>query len=108
MHATDATNASRTLLYDIHAGAWDDELLRLFDVPRSMLPKVQDTAGEFGATTRDIFGVAAPLLAVAGDQQAALIGQACFAPGSVKATLAPAASCCSTPARRPSPPRSGC
>ena len=87
VHATDATNASRTLLYDIHAGAWDDELLRLFGVPRSMLPKVQDTAGEFGAATRDIVGVAAPLLAVAGDQQAALIGQACFAPGAVKATF---------------------
>ena len=87
VHATDATNASRTLLYDIHAGAWDDELMRLFGVPRSMLPKVQDTAGEFGAATRDIFGVAAPLLAVAGDQQAALVGQACFAPGAVKATF---------------------
>jgi glycerol kinase len=87
VHATDATNASRTLLYDIHAGAWDDELLRLFGIPRSMLPKVQDTAGEFGALTPDIIGVSAPILAVAGDQQAALVGQACFAPGALKATF---------------------
>jgi glycerol kinase len=86
VHATDATNASRTLLYDIRAGAWDEELLRLFGVPRSMLPKVQDTAGEFGALTPDLIGQAAPILAVAGDQQAALVGQACFAPGAVKAT----------------------
>jgi glycerol kinase len=85
-HATDATNASRTLLFDIHAGAWDDELLRLFRVPRSMLPRVQDTAGEFGALTPDIVGASLPILAVAGDQQAALVGQACFAPGAVKAT----------------------
>ena len=87
VHATDATNASRTLLYDIHAGAWDEDLLRLFGIPRSMLPKVQDTAGEFGAVTSDVFGVSAPLLAVAGDQQAALVGQACFTPGAVKATF---------------------
>jgi glycerol kinase len=86
VHATDATNASRTLLYDIGAGAWDEELLRLFGVPRSMLPKVQDTAGDFGALTPDHIGSPLPILAVAGDQQAALIGQACFAPGAVKAT----------------------
>jgi glycerol kinase len=86
IHATDATNASRTLLYNIHTGAWDDDLLRLFGVPRSMLPKAQDTAGEFGSLTPDLIGASAPILAVAGDQQAALIGQACFAPGSVKAT----------------------
>ena len=87
VHATDATNASRTLLYNIHTGAWDDELLRLFGVPRSMLPKVQDTAGEFGVLTPDLIGEAAPILAIAGDQQAALVGQACFAPGAVKATF---------------------
>ncbi len=86
VHATDATNASRTLLYDIGAGAWDEELLRLFGVPRSMLPKVQDTAGDFGALTPDLIGSPLPILAVAGDQQAALVGQACFAPGAVKAT----------------------
>src|SRR6185437_7403716 len=87
VHATDATNASRTLLYNIHTGAWDDELLRLFGVPRSMLPKVQDTAGEFGVLTPDLIGESAPILAIAGDQQAALVGQACFAPGAVKATF---------------------
>ncbi len=86
VHATDATNASRTLLYDIHTGQWDDELLRLFRVPRSMMPKVQDTAGEFGAITPDLIGASKPILSAVGDQQAALVGQACFAPGAVKAT----------------------
>ncbi len=83
VHATDATNASRTSLYDIHRGRWDDDLLRLFRVPRALLPEVRDSAGAFGIA--DAFG--APILAVAGDQQAALIGQACLQPGMVKATF---------------------
>jgi glycerol kinase len=85
-HVTDATNASRTLLFNIHTGEWDDELLRLFGVPSSLLPQVRDSAGEFGAVAASYLGKELPLLAVAGDQQAALIGQACLEPGMVKAT----------------------
>jgi glycerol kinase len=84
VHATDATNASRTLLCDITTGAWDDELLALFGVPRAMLPEIRDCTGPFGATT--LFGAPIAVLGIAGDQQAALIGQACFTPGMVKAT----------------------
>jgi glycerol kinase len=86
VHATDATNASRTLLYDIAKGSWDDDLLRLFNVPRSLLPEVRDSNASFGTTEASIIGAALPVLGVAGDQQAATIGQACFAPGMVKAT----------------------
>ncbi len=86
VHATDATNASRTLLYDIAKGAFDDDLLALFDVPRSMLPEVRDCNASFGVTEPSILGGAIPILGVAGDQQAATIGQACFQPGMVKAT----------------------
>jgi len=86
VHATDATNASRTLLFDIHHQEWDEELLALFRVPRPMLPKVLDTAGEFGATSAELFGAAIPVLGIAGDQQAATVGQACFAPGMIKST----------------------
>jgi glycerol kinase len=86
VHATDATNASRTLLYDIHRGAWDDELLALFRVPRAMLPEIRDSSGLFGRSDPALFGRALPILGVAGDQQAALAGQACFTPGMVKAT----------------------
>ncbi len=85
-HATDATNAARTLLFDIHRGDWDDELLVLFRVPRAMLPVVRDCSGRFGTTTPALFGGAITIAGIAGDQQAAAIGQACFAPGSVKAT----------------------
>jgi glycerol kinase len=84
VHATDATNASRTLLFDIHRGEWDDDLLALFNVPRAMLPDVGDTAGTFGTTTA--FGAPIAIKGIAGDQQAALIGQACFRPGMVKST----------------------
>jgi glycerol kinase len=84
--ATDATNASRTLLFNIEKGAWDEDLLRLFKVPRAILPEVRDTVGNFGALAEEHLGFSLPILAVAGDQQAALIGQACFAPGMVKAT----------------------
>jgi glycerol kinase len=86
VHATDATNASRTLLYDIRKGAFDDDLLTLFGVPRSILPEVRDCDASYGETEPSILGAAVPILGVAGDQQAATIGQACFAPGMVKAT----------------------
>ncbi|MGA2795211.1 MAG: glycerol kinase GlpK [Roseiarcus sp.] len=86
-HATDATNASRTLLFNIGVGAWDDELLGLFGVPRSMLPEVRDCAAEFGVASSEHFGAALPIRGVAGDQQAALIGQACFRPGMAKSTF---------------------
>ena len=87
VHATDATNASRTLLCDIRTGAWDPELLALFDIPRSLLPSIRDCAGDFGHTAPDLLGAAVPIRALVGDQQAALAGQACFRPGSVKATF---------------------
>jgi glycerol kinase len=86
VHATDATNASRTLLYDINRGAWDEDLLKLLRVPRSMLPEVRDSNGDFGTTDASLLGAELPILGVAGDQQAATIGQACFAPGMVKST----------------------
>ncbi|MBS0638997.1 MAG: glycerol kinase GlpK [Proteobacteria bacterium] len=86
IHATDATNASRTLLFDIHRGAWDPDLLRLFNIPASLLPEVRDTAADFGATATNPFGAAIPIRGIAGDQQAALIGQACLRPGMVKST----------------------
>ena len=86
-HATDATNASRTMLYNIGEGCWDDSLLELFDIPRRMLPEVRDSSGSFGATAEDVFGGARiPILGVAGDQQAATVGQACFRPGMTKST----------------------
>ncbi|MCD2184251.1 glycerol kinase GlpK [Rhizobium sp. GN54] len=84
--ATDATNASRTLMYDIAANAWDDELLSLLGVPRAMLPEVFDCAADFGVTLREHLGAEVPILGVAGDQQAATIGQACFEPGMMKST----------------------
>ena len=86
VHATDATNASRTLLYDLAKGGFDQELLALFGVPAAVLPQVRDSNADFGLTEASILGAALPILGVAGDQQAALIGQACFAPGMVKAT----------------------
>ena len=84
VHATDVTNASRTMLLNLATLAWDDEMLALFDVPRAMLPDVRDSAGEFGETT--MLGRRGPILGVAGDQQAAAFGQACFKPGDVKST----------------------
>ncbi|MEZ5816316.1 MAG: glycerol kinase GlpK [Hyphomicrobiaceae bacterium] len=86
VHATDATNASRTLLYDIRKGAWDEDLLKLFRVPRALLPEIRDSAGEFGTTEAGLLGATVPLRGVAGDQQAATLGQACFEPGMMKAT----------------------
>jgi glycerol kinase len=86
VHATDATNASRTLLFDIHHGRWDDELLKLLGVPKAVLPQVLDSSAAFGMTDPELFGSAIPIYGIAGDQQAALIGQACFTPGMLKAT----------------------
>lgn len=86
VHATDATNASRTMLYNIHHNRWDDELLELFRVPASLLPAVNDSSADFGVTTPEILGASVPVRGIAGDQQAALIGQACFAPGMIKST----------------------
>ncbi len=84
VHATDATNAARTMLYDIRKGAWSAEILDLFRIPAALLPEVRDCAADFGATR--LFGGEIPIRGVAGDQQAATVGQACFTPGMVKST----------------------
>jgi glycerol kinase len=86
VHATDVTNASRTLLLNLRELAWDDTLLKLFAIPRAVLPEVRDSAGDFGETDKILFGAPIPIMGVAGDQQAATFGQACFAPGDVKST----------------------
>jgi glycerol kinase len=86
LHVTDATNASRTALYDIRKGRWDEALCELFNVPMACLPEVRDTAGDFGTTDAAVLGEALPIRGVAGDQQAALVGQACFAAGEAKST----------------------
>ncbi|MGC1303295.1 MAG: glycerol kinase GlpK [Caulobacteraceae bacterium] len=86
VHATDATNASRTSLYDIHRNRWDPELLDLFRIPAPLLPEVKDCAAEFGRTEPELFGRSLPILGIAGDQQAAAIGQCGFRPGDIKAT----------------------
>ena len=86
IHATDATNAARTSLFDIHRQSWDSELCRLFRVPEALLPEVHDNSHLFGTTTPNLFGASLPVAGMAGDQQAALFGQACFAPGMVKST----------------------
>ncbi|MFO1352575.1 MAG: glycerol kinase GlpK [Gammaproteobacteria bacterium] len=85
-HATDATNAARTALFDIQRQDWDEELLRVFGVPRALLPEVRDCASAFGATAPALLGQSIAIAGVAGDQQAALIGQACFTPGMIKST----------------------
>ena len=86
VHATDFTNASRTLLFNIHERTWDEELLRLLHVPAEVLPRVVPSAGVVGATDARVFGAEVPIAGIAGDQQAALFGQACFRPGLVKNT----------------------
>ncbi|MCC3158086.1 glycerol kinase GlpK [Hymenobacter sp. 15J16-1T3B] len=86
LHVTDVTNAARTLLFDIHRRQWDDELLALFDIPRSMLPAVRASSEVYGETKTTVFASKIPLAGVAGDQQAALFGQQCLAPGMVKNT----------------------
>ncbi|MBN9644350.1 glycerol kinase GlpK [Corynebacterium mendelii] len=85
-HVTDATNASRTLLYNIHTGDWDDELLEIFGVPRAMLPEVHDSSQLYGTTADGLFGSQIPIAGIAGDQQAATFGQACIYPGMAKNT----------------------
>lgn len=86
IHATDATNASRTMLYNIHENCWDEELLTLLNIPRSLLPQVKDSSDDFGMTSSDLLGSSIPIRGIAGDQQAALVGQACFKPGMIKST----------------------
>jgi glycerol kinase len=86
VHATDATNACRTMLYDIRAGDWDEEMLRIFRIPRAVLPRILDCAAEFGTTDASLLGAPVPIRGIAGDQHAAMLGQACFAPGMVKST----------------------
>ncbi len=85
-HVTDATNAARTMLYDIHKGRWSKTICDLFGIPAAMLPEVRDCAADFGMTRPDLFGRPLPILGVAGDQQAATVGQACFEPGMLKST----------------------
>ncbi|MDE1149305.1 MAG: glycerol kinase GlpK [Azospirillaceae bacterium] len=86
VHATDATNAARTLLYDLHTQDWNPELLRLFGIPAAILPQVRDNAGIFGVAEASLLGRPIPIAGMAGDQQAAAIGQACLAPGMIKST----------------------
>ncbi len=86
VHATDATNASRTLLFDIHRQDWSEELLALFGIPPRLLPEVRDSSADYGASESSLFGRAIPIAGVAGDQQAAAVGQACFSPGMIKST----------------------
>ncbi len=85
-HLTDATNASRTALFNIHRQCWDDQLLELFDVPRALLPDVRDSAADFGEVMPELLGAAVRVAGIAGDQHAALVGQACFTPGMAKST----------------------
>jgi len=86
VHATDATNAARTMLFDIHAQDWDDDLLAIFNIPRALLPEVRDCAADFGTTDAHLFGHEISIRGIAGDQQAATVGQACFQPGMMKST----------------------
>jgi glycerol kinase len=86
VHATDVTNASRTMLLNLKSLSWDEEMLALFNVPRALLPDVRDSAGDFGVTADGLLGTSIPIRGVAGDQQAAAFGQACFKPGDVKST----------------------
>ncbi len=85
-HVTDASNAARTSLFNIHSQQWDDDLLALFNLPASLMPEVKDNAADFGTSTQAVLGVALPIVGMAGDQQAASIGQVCFQPGMVKST----------------------
>ncbi len=86
VHATDATNASRTLLFNIHTQAWDPELLKIFNIPAALLPEVRDSSDQYGATSTQVLGRSIPIGGVVGDQQGALFGQACFEPGMIKST----------------------
>ena len=86
VHATDATNASRTSLYNIESLEWDDQLLKIFDVPKSLMPDVMDSNSYFGNISKDVMNCELPILSILGDQQAAAVGQACFKPGNIKST----------------------
>lgn len=86
IHATDATNASRTMLFNIHTQQWDDEILSVLKIPKNMLPDVLDSSAHFGDTSKKLFGDSIPIRGMAGDQQAATIGQACFSEGMIKST----------------------
>ncbi|MFN2353695.1 MAG: glycerol kinase GlpK [Desulfopila sp.] len=86
VHATDATNASRTLLYNIHENCWDSAILDILEIPPALLPEVKDSSDDFGFTAEGVFDSAIPISGIAGDQQAALVGQACFQPGMIKST----------------------
>ncbi len=86
VHATDATNACRTMLYNIHENCWDKDILELLDIPAALLPDVLDSSTDFGTTKPELFGAPIPVRGIAGDQQAALVGQACFTPGMIKST----------------------
>jgi|TARA_B100002003_G_scaffold231280_1_gene242150 glycerol kinase len=85
-HKTDATNASRTLLFNIHDQRWDEDILQKLDIPKSLLPEVEDCSADFGFTDESLFGAAIPITGIAGDQQAALVGQCCFSEGMIKST----------------------
>ena len=107
LHATDATNASRTMLCDVATGAWHDELLDIFGVPRALLPEIRDSAGDFGEVDPSHFDGPIAIGGVAGDQQAALVGQGCFRPGSIKATYGTGAFILLNTGTTPIPSRSG-
>ncbi|WOJ88768.1 glycerol kinase GlpK [Methylocapsa polymorpha] len=107
VHATDATNASRTLLFDIHRQCWDDELLALFRIPHGLLPSVQDSSHFYGATIAELFGAPIPIAGVAGDQHAAMVGQACFKPGMVKSTYGTGCFALRNTGAEPASPRGG-
>ncbi|MGH8559788.1 MAG: glycerol kinase GlpK, partial [Methylococcales bacterium] len=107
LHITDASNASRTLLFNIHTGVWDDELLSLFGIPRSMLAEVRNSSEIYGETTLGIPGLALPIAAIAGDQQAALFGQLCVKPGMVKSTYGTGCFVMMNIGSRPQAPESG-
>ncbi|HEV2100394.1 MAG TPA: glycerol kinase GlpK, partial [Stellaceae bacterium] len=104
-HATDVTNAARTMLFDIRRCAWDDELLDAFRIPRAILPEVLDTGADFGTASRDLLDAAVPITAMAGDQQAALIGQGCFRPGMIKSTYGTGAFALLNIGKEPAPSR---
>lgn len=97
LHATDVTNASRTMLFNVHTNRWDDELLALLDIPASLMPRVLPSSTHYGDVLPELLGAAIPIGGVAGDQQSALFGQACFKEGMAKTPTAPAVSCWCTP-----------
>lgn len=107
VHATDVSNASRTMLFNIHTQKWDDDLLSTFSIPRCMLPEVRPTSGIFGETGPALFGAAVPLACLAGDQHAALFGQACFHPGMVKNTYGTGSFLLMQTGEEPAPPPAG-